>query len=495
MTVDFASLHTHSHNSILDGYSTIPEYIARASEIGMRGLGLSDHGNLFGINDFLKGTKAAGIKGLPGCEFYVAPENPDGAFRKAPVFYGPDGKKFGKNDVSSGGSYLHMTIWAYNNAGLHNLFKLSTFSYNPDRFYSKPRIDFGLLADHSEGLIVSTGCPSSEISTRFLLGQDQKAYDYASRLVDVFGKDRVFVEIMDHAMEIELERDLLPKQLQLANKMGLKLLATNDSHYAKPEDAPHHEEMLAKQSGSRMSDTTYDQGGKRFAFSGDGYYLKSAYEMDKIFPERDFPNALKSSIDIIEMIDPNMGLKFDSHLRPVPKIPEGYDLKSYYRKIVKDGMKERYANASKEAKKDALARHKHEDEVIISSGFAGYMLVVRDYLHFAKENFSTRDADGKILASAVGVGRGSIGGSIHAYAMGISELDPVRFKLIFERFLSAGRGSTFRVTYDDGSYEDIIASDTKELTDGAVKYIHELEIGDTVSLEHDNAAAVEPESC
>lgn len=480
--MEFASLHTHSHNSILDGYSTIPEYIQRASEIGMRGMGLSDHGNLFGINDFLKGTKAAGIKGLPGCEFYVAPENPEGAFVQKPVFYGPDGKKAGKNDVSSGGSYLHMTIWAYNNAGLHNLFRLSTFSFNPDRYYSKPRIDFEMLAQYSEGLIVSTGCPSSEISTRFLLGQDKKAYEYAGRLVDVFGKERVFVEIMDHSMPIPLERDLIPKQLKLAKKMGLKLLATNDSHYARPEDAPHHEEMLAKQSGSRMSDATYDEGGKRFAFSGDGYYLKGADEMAKIFPEDDFPNALKSSIDIIEMIDSNLGLKFDAHLRPVPKIPEGHDLKSYYRERVREGLKERYRGHTKEAQKEAMRRSKVEDEVIVSSGFAGYMLVVEDYLRFAKENFSTRNDKGEILASAIGVGRGSVGGSIHAYALGISELDPVRFNLIFERFLSAGRGATYRVTYDDGTYEDIIASDVRALEDGTSKYIHEIEVGDTIEL-------------
>ena len=484
---EFASLHTHSHNSILDGYSTIPEYIARASEIGMRGMGLSDHGNLFGINDFLKGTKAAGIKGLPGCEFYVAPENPEGAFVQSPVFYGPDGKKSGRNDVSSNGSYLHMTIWAYNNVGLHNLFRLSTFSYHPDRYYSKPRIDFEMLAQYSEGLIVSTGCPYSEISTRFNLGQDRKAYDYAARLVDVFGKDRVYVEIMDHSMAIDLERNLIPKQLQLAKKMGLKLLATNDSHYANPKDAPHHEQLLAKQSGSVMSDKSYDEGGKRFAFSGDGYYLKGADEMLKLFPEDEFPNALKSSMDIIEMVDADLGIKFDPNLRPVPKIPEGHDLKSYYRERVRNGLKWRYKGQSKEAQAEALRRSKLEDEVIVSSGFAGYMLVVEDYLRFARENFSTRDEEGNVLASAIGVGRGSVGGSIHAYALGISELDPVRFNLIFERFLSAGRGATYRVTYDDGSYEDIIASDVRYLEDGTSKYIHEIEVGDTVALSEDHA--------
>lgn len=482
MAAEFISLHTHSHASLLDGFSTNSEYVERTLELGMRGLGLTDHGNLHGIADFLRTTKSAGILGVPGCEFYVAPENPQGALVQEPVFYGPGGKKAGGNDVAANGAYLHLTVWAYNNEGLHNLFRLSTFSYHPDRVRSKPRIDFEMLAENSEGLIVSTGCPSSEISTRFRLGQDQKAYDYAGRLVDIFGKDRVFVEIMDHNMDISLERDLLPKQLKLARDMGLELLATNDSHYAREEDSHHHEEMLAKQSGSRMSDETYDNGGNRFAFSGSGYYLKSAEEMASIFPERDFPNALKSSLAIADMIEPDLGIKFDRHLRPNPEIPEGETATSYYRKKVKAGLNARYKGADAETRRKVLERHKIEDEVIISSGFAGYMLVVADYLDFAKENFSIRDEDGSILASAIGGGRGSVGGSIHAYALGISELDPVRFNLIFERFLSAGRGATLKITYEDGSSEDIIVSDHKTLKDGRRLYVHELEVGDEVEV-------------
>lgn len=483
LVLDFASLHNHSHGSLLDGFATVPEYIQRAKSVGMRGLGLTDHGTLSEIYNFLTATKAADIKGVPGCEFYVAPENPDGAFAKTPIFYGPERKK-GSNDVSSGGAYLHLTVFAYNREGLHNLFKLSTLSFDPRRYYSKPRIDFDLLAQHSEGLIVTTGCPSSEISTRLLLEQDEKAYDYASRLVDVFGKDKVFVEIMNHNMDISLERDLLPKQVKLAKKMGLKLLATNDAHYANPEDHFHHEEMLCKQSGSRMSEPTYDQGGKRFAFSGEGYYLKDAYEMEKLFPERDFPNALKSSIDIIEMIELNLSLTYDPKLKPIPDTPEGYDLKTYYREQVKAGLKERYKGFPASVKKEAIARYKKEDETIVSSGFAGYFLVVADYLNFAKENFSTRSClSDEILVYSTGVGRGSVGGSIHAYALGISELDPIRFDLLSERFIGPGRGATFRITYKDGSTEELIASDKKELKGNEFKYVHELSPGDKIKVE------------
>lgn len=486
MTTDFASLHTHGHHSLLDGYSTVDEYIERALEIGMPGLGWTDHGNLFAIFEFLKKTKSADITGLPGCEFYVAPENPEGAFCKSPVFYGPNGKKAGRNDVSSNGAYLHLTVWAYTNKGLYNLFKLSTLSNDPARYYQSPRIDFDLLAEHSEGLIVATGCPSSEISTRFLLGQDDKANAYASRLVDVFGKDRVFVEIMDHSMEIDLERNLLPKQMELAKRFGLGLLATNDSHYAHPEDSLHHEELLAKQSGSRMDEKPFDQGGTRFALSGSGYYLKSGAEMERIFDPRDFPGALSNSMKVLEMAE-DLSLQYDPDLRPTPKIPEKFagDEVAYYKSLISAGFKERYGNSPPEVVADAKARNKKEFRVMDSSGYIGYMLVVRDYIKWTKDNFSTRDSDGDVLAFPVGGGRGSVGGSIHAYELGISEIDPVRFDLVFERFLSEGRGPTYEIVYDDGSVEQVIASASYEVERDGEKsrvWTHQLELGDTVIM-------------
>ena len=481
MSIDYASLHVHSENSVLDGFSSVDEYLMRGKEIGLRGIGLTDHGNLHGVYSFLKKVKDYDMLGLPGCEFYVAPINPNGAKHKEPVFYNPTGKKV-KNDVSSNGAYLHLTVWAYNLDGLHNLFRLASLSNDPERYYSAPRIDFDLLVEHSEGLIVSTGCPSSEISTRFMLGQDDKAYEYAGRLLDVFGRDRLFVEIMDHNMKIDLERDLLPKQMKLAKKMNLGLLATNDSHYAFPQDAKFHEIMLAKQSGSKLSDKTYDEGGKRFAFSGDGYYLKSGEEMSEIFPEEDFPGALSNSVKILEMAG-DLTISYDPHLKAKPHIPDGMTNFEFYKKLINQGFKEKYGNASKEVKEKARELNRKELEVIHSSGFIDYMLVVREYIMWTKENFSTRDKDGTILAESVGAGRGSVGGSIHAYELGISGVDPVRYGTIFERFLSSGRGATYKITYEDGSTEEIIASDRKKvIKDGSSEdlYIHELEIGDEV---------------
>lgn len=486
----YASLHTHSHNSLLDGYSTINEYVQRAVDLGLPGMGLTDHGNNFGIYDFLKATKSADIKGLPGCEFYVAPENPEGAFNKERIFYGPGGKKVDGKDVAANGSYLHLTVWAYNNEGLKNLFKLSTLSFSPDRWRSKPRIDFNMLAENSDGLIVATGCPSSEINTRFRLGQDAKAYEYTARLLEIFGRERLYVEIMDHKMEIELERELTPKHLELAKHFNLPLLATNDSHHANPGEELAHEQMLCKQSGAKMSDPTFDEGGNRFALSGQDYHMASYEEIISKFPEDDFPGAVKNSLKILEMSE-DITLNYDAHLHPQPQLPEGEELVPYYRKKVREGLRRRYDGMSEEVLAEARERNKIEDEVIVSSGFTSYMIVVADYLNWTRENFSTRDDEDEVIASAIGPGRGSVGGSIHAYALGISEVDPIRWGLFFERFLSAGRGPTYKITYEDGTTEEIIASDKKSIygdidgnfnsEDRLTKYIHELAIGDAVA--------------
>lgn len=480
-TSDFVSLHNHTHNSLLDGLSNEKEYLARVQELGQTGFGVTDHGNVFGLYSFLEATNDLGITGVPGCEFYLAPENENGALLKEGLYYG-DG---GSHDVSARGAYLHLTVWAYNKTGLHNLFKLSSLSYEKKRFFRKPRIDFGLLAKYNEGLIVSSGCPSSEISTRFLLGQDDKAYEYADKLKSIFGPDRFFIEIMNHNMDsTDIERILLPKQLKISKDMGIELLATNDCHYAESKDSHHHEEMLCIQSGSFMSELPYDKGGKRFAFDGTEYYLKSAHEMLELFPQNEFPNAITNTRRVAEMVE-NVKLDFDNHLRPNPNIPDDFqgNEAEFYRHLVKEGLKERYGHASPDVQQEAIRRSNQEFEVIHSSDFIGYMLVVRDYLQWTKDQFSTVDKTGQIVASPIGAGRGSVGGSIHAFVLGISEVDPIKHDLLFERFLSAGRGSTYEITYDDGTTEEIIVSGTKSvLTENGLenKYIHQLNIGDTV---------------
>lgn len=491
MTAEFVHLHVHSDNSMLDGFAKPKQYLQVASELGMKALGITDHGNVHGAYALLSQARDVGLTGVPGCEFYVAPINPEGARVKKPVYYGPNGTKQGNNDVSGSGAYLHLTVWAYNQEGMHNLFKLSTLSNQQENFYMKPRIDFDMLAEHSAGLVVSTGCPSGEISTRFLLEQERAAYEYAGRLRDIFG-DRLFVEIMDHSMNIDLERKLLPKQLELAKKMGLPLLATNDAHYAHKHDALHHEEMLCSQSGARMSDETYDDGGSRFAFQGNEYYLKTAEEMEAIFPEKDFPGATKNTLLVAEMAQ-DMKLDFNPDLMPEPIVPAEFkDEVDYYKHLINKGFKERYGSMSREVQAEAARRIKEEMEVIHSSNFIGYMLTVYEYLWWTRESFSTRNGAGAILAPSIGPGRGSVGGSVHAYCLYISEIDPVRWGTIFERFLSAGRGHTYEIQYDDGSSEEIIVSDTKTLLpdiDGnfeqpdrepVKKYIHQLKVGDEV---------------
>lgn len=483
---DFVSLHNHSDRSLLDGFSTVEEYIERTVDLGQRGFGLTDHGNTFNVYSMLQTAKNAGIIGIPGSEFYVAPINPEGAKVQGPVFYGEtyQGKNgrlaaVSPNDVSSSGGYLHLTVWAYNKVGLKNLFKLSSISNSPENFYKKGRIDFDMLANYSDGLIVSTGCPSSEISTRFLLNQDNKAYEYASLLKEVFGKERLFVEVMDHSMSIDLEKKLLPKQIELAKALDLNLLATNDCHYAHNHDDVAHEELLCIQSGAKMSDDTYDQGGRRFAFNGREYYMKSASQMLELFPQNDFPNAVSNSLLIAEMTE-DLSFDYDPHLKPIFPLPEGFkDEITYYKHLLQEGFKKRYGNSSPEIKKEAAKKLKEELHVIQSSDFVGYMLVVRDYLMWTKKNHSVYH-NNELIASANGPGRGSVGSSISAYVLEISETCPIKHGLIFERFLSAGRGAVYEITYDDGTTETLVASDEKILSDGKPKYTHKLEIGDEV---------------
>lgn len=402
---EFAHLHVHTDQSMLDGFGKNAEYIEVVKENGQRALGNADHGNLIGAYELIEKARAADIIPVPGLEAYLAPANPEGAKHKAPVFYGPGGKKAPKYDVSRNGAYLHQTIWAYNQTGLKNLFKLSSLGFKPENFYNAPRVDFEMMADHSEGLIVGSGCPSSEISTRFLLGQDKEAYEYAGRMKEVFG-DRFFVEIMDHNMPIELERIILPKQVKLAKDLGLELLATSDAHYGRKGDAKHHEELLCVQSESRMSDKTIDEGGRRFAFSGEEYYLKTSEEMAKIFPEKDYPRALSNTILIAEMAQ-DLKLDFDPHLKPKPGTPDGLTELEYFKKLIFKGFKDRYGNSSDEVKSEAKRRIREELEVIHSSDFIGYFLVVMESIQWANENYSVKDPVTKeTLMTAVGAGRG-----------------------------------------------------------------------------------------
>jgi len=277
---NYVALHNHSDYSTLDGFATIDEYIKAAKNNNMIGIGLSDHGTASGLYKFITRAQKEGLIPVPGIEFYLAPENPKGAKVKEPIYYGRGGRA-SKYDLSNG-AYTHLTVFAYNNVGLRNLFKLTSISWQPEHFYFKPRIDTNMLAEHAEGLIVTTGCPSSEINRRFLLGQDEKAYEYASRLKSIFG-DNFYVELMDHKMpDDEIERIIVPKLIELSKKLNIPPIITNDSHYAFKEDNEPHERILAVSTRSTMKEPRQCDGGTRFSFSTPEYHIKTYEEMLKL---------------------------------------------------------------------------------------------------------------------------------------------------------------------------------------------------------------------
>lgn len=478
----FVNLHTHSDMSILDGFSTIPEYVAEAVRLNQPGLGLTDHGNMLGIYDLITQCHENNITPVPGCEFYVAPEHPDGAKNKRPVFYGnQDGTSVG--DVSARGKYLHLTVWAVTNEGLRNLNKLTELANHPDHKLGKwARIDTSMLQNHHEGLVVSTGCPSGEVSTRFRLGQDKEAYAYTRRLMSIFGAENVYVEIMDHHMSSDLERTLLPKQVKLAQDLGLELLATNDCHYAHQGDHTHHEEFLAKQTHTPMSEKPVYAGGKRFAFDGDDYYLKSAEEMLALFPEEKYPRAVSNTVRIMERAK-GIRLGYDPEARPKPYLPAGWgDAGEYLRHRVREGAKQRFGHYPPEVRKEIRDRLAYELDVLISSDFAGYMLIVADMIAAAVDEYAIRGESGEVLASPVGPGRGSAAGSAVAYTLGITDVDPIRWGLVFERFLSDDRGNVLTITLGGGGVLECLASEVFHLAGGGTVYAHQVREGMALDL-------------
>lgn len=397
MTVNdrkWACLHSHSEYSILDGYARIKDYVKTAKAQGATGFGLTDHGTCAGLYEMIEECNKEGIQPVPGFEAYVAPEHPDGARNLSPTYYGPNGIKAKKYDVSGNGAYLHLTLFAYNETGLKNLLELTSLAWDKAHYYLKPRIDSEMLFKHSEGLIVTTGCPSSEISTRFLLGQDDKAYEYASRLKSVFG-DKMFVEVMDHSMKNEdLERILLPKLRKLSEDLNIPLLATNDCHYVLKSDADPHERMLAMQTKRKMDEPSFNEGGTRFAFSGPEYYMKTDEEMRKLFPENLYPGAVDNTNVVLDMCE-EFKLDYDPHLRPEIEIPDGYTEVTYLKKLITEGFLKKRGSASEEIQNESKKRIKEEFEVIHSNDFVSYFLVVNDYIDWAHNN-----------GVPVGVGRG-----------------------------------------------------------------------------------------
>ena len=390
---------------MLDGAARVTDLVTEAARQEMPAVAITDHGNLFGAFDFYKQAKKVGIKPIIGIESYVAPET---RFDKRKVQWAQGGE----DDVSGGGSYTHMTILAETNEGLANLFRLSSLA-SLEGFYYKPRIDRELLSKYGKGLIGTTGCPGGEIQTRLRMGNYKDAVKAAAEFRDLFGAGNFFVELMDHDLDIEkrVKEDLL----KIAKELNLPLLATNDLHYTFAQDATAHEALLCVQSGSTLADP------KRFKFDCDQFYLKSAAEMRTLF--KDFPEACDNTLLIAERCD--VTLREGENLLPKFPVPDGETEDSWLIKEAESGLAKIFSGNVPAQYQERL---KFELDVMIKMGFPGYFLVVADLVGHAKN-----------VGIRVGPGRGSAAGSLVAWALGITGLDPIKHGLLFERFLNPER--------------------------------------------------------
>jgi DNA polymerase-3 subunit alpha len=424
---------------MLDGAARVEELVKEVARQEMPAIAITDHGNVFGAFEFNKQARKAGVKPIIGIEAYVAPES---RFDKKRVQWAQGGE----DDVSGGGAYTHMTLLAENNDGLSNLFKLSSLA-SLEGFYYKPRMDSELLSQYSKGLIATTGCPGGEIQTRLRMGAYKEAIKAASELRDIFGAENFFLEIMDHGIDVEnrVKKDLL----KLGKELGLPLLATNDLHYTKHEDAGAHEALLCVQSGSTIADP------KRFKFDNDEFYLKSAAEMRNLFS--DFPDACDNTLLIAERCD--VTLREGENLLPHFDVPAGESEDSWLTKLANNGLADRMGGV---VTTDYQERLDYELGVMIKMGFPGYFLVVADLCSHARE-----------VGIRVGPGRGSAAGSLVSYALGITALDPIKHGLLFERFLNPERISMpdIDLDFDERRRSEMIAYATNKYGEDRVAQI------------------------
>ncbi|MFL6027736.1 MAG: DNA polymerase III subunit alpha, partial [Friedmanniella sp.] len=437
----FVHLHVHSEYSMLDGAARVSDLFAGAERMGMPAVAMTDHGNLFGAYDFYKQAKKTSVKPIIGLEAYVTPKTHRSERKR--VRWG-DG---GGDDVSGGGAFTHMTLWSETTEGMHNLFRLGSRSSLEGYFY-KPRADRELLQSYAKGLIATTGCPSGEVQTYLRLGRYEEALASAAEFKDIFGADNYFVELMDHGLSIEsrVRSDLL----RIAKDLRLPLVATNDLHYAHQADAAAHEVLLCVQTGASMAD------GNRCKVDGDSYYLKSPAEMRELFAE--LPEACDNTVAIAERCDISFTEGTGTFMPRFP-CPPGEDESSWFVKEVETGLRRRYPRGvPDQVRKQA----EFETGVILSMGFAGYFLVVADFITWAKEN-----------GIRVGPGRGSGAGSMAAYAMRITDLDPLQHGLIFERFLNPDRVSMpdFDIDFDERRRGEVIRYVTEKYGDDRVSQI------------------------
>ncbi|HSB68760.1 MAG TPA: DNA polymerase III subunit alpha [Candidatus Methylomirabilis sp.] len=392
---DFVHLHLHTQYSLLDGACQLDRLIAKAKEYRMPALAMTDHGNMFGAIDFYNLAAKEGIKPIVGCELYMAPGS---RYERTPQ----DGQYEGAN---------HITLLCRDLTGYKNLIKLATAGYL-EGFYYKPRIDRELFAQHGQGLIVLSGCLNSELGHALVDKDEAKAAQIADWYLEVVGKGNYFLEIQDHGLEDQrtMTRGVLP----LAKRLGIPVVATNDVHYLNAGDHKAHEVLLCVQTGKTMKDAD------RWRFSSQQFYFKSPQEMQTLFAE--LPESLRNTVAIAERC--NLELTFGKIRLPRYTVPEGFTLDSYLRKLAEEGLPRRFPSPPA----GAVERLNRELAVIEKMGFAGYFLVVWDFISYARSR-----------GIPVGPGRGSAAGSLVAYCLGITNIDPLRYGLLFERFLNPER--------------------------------------------------------
>ena len=393
---DFVHLHVHSEYSLLDGAARLEKLVQRAKELGFPALALTDHGNLFGSVDFYTSCVKAGIKPILGSELYVAP--------------GSRHERSGQDGSYEGAS--HCTVLVRNRVGHANLMRLVSKAYL-EGFYYKPRVDRELLAQHADGLLVLSGCLNSEVSRQLSAGEEARALETAGWYQEVFGKDHYFMEVQSHGLDEQ--RRVTEGTIRIARAIGAPLAGTNDSHYLEASHARAHEALLCIQTGTTMSDPN------RWRFSTEEFYLKSADEMRAVFKE--LPDAYANTLAVAERCD--VDLTFGQFHLPRYQVPDGFTLDSYLEHLAFEGLHARYGSTPADA---VVERLRYELGVIGKMGFSGYFLVVWDFIAHARGR-----------GIAVGPGRGSSAGSLAAYCLGITNVDPIRYGLIFERFLNPER--------------------------------------------------------
>ncbi|MEV6630636.1 DNA polymerase III subunit alpha [Actinoplanes sp. NPDC051470] len=420
MSDSFVHLHVHTEYSMLDGAARVKDLLGEAKRLGMPAAAITDHGNMHGAYDFYTQARAAEITPVIGIEAYVAP---DSRFNKSRIKWGRPEQK--SDDVSGNGAYTHMTMWARNAVGLKNLFRLSSRASMEGQLGKYPRMDFDTIAEHAEGIMGTTGCPSGAVQTRLRLGQFDEALKSAAMYQEALGKDNYFLEIMDHGLSIEKRvRDGL---LEIGRKLNIRPLVTNDSHYTFEEQSAAHDVLLCVQTGSNVADPN------RFRFDGNGYFVKSADQMRAVDSSEAWQEGCRTTLLVAERVDTE-GMFTFKNLMPRFPIPDGYTEEEYFRHEAFEGLKRRFPDGIPETH---VKQAEYELGVIIQMGFPSYFLVVADFIQWSKKN-----------GIAVGPGRGSAAGSLVAYAMGITDLDPLPHGLIFERFLNPERISMPDVDID-----------------------------------------------